>query len=89
MYQACGTVLRGEGGLPLSLEMSETAFCRRFTGGDMGYCFPELAAVNEEAAQDLPSGQDDGAARPICVQEVATGLHMPMFAVHAGDGTNR
>jgi len=79
----------------LVADLGEEAFCQQFRGGDAGYCYPAMPAL-VTPPPTLPSGaggKDRGdtsdSAVTLCEEEVLGGLRMPMFAIHAGDGSNR
>ncbi|XP_060068457.1 HHIP-like protein 1 isoform X3 [Ylistrum balloti] len=63
------------------------AFCEQVGLADNSYCFPDLE-TNDILNKKISIVQVTSKGC-ICMEEIASGLRNPVFARHAGDGTNR
>ncbi|XP_069117744.1 HHIP-like protein 2 isoform X2 [Argopecten irradians] len=62
-------------------------FCREISLSDNDYCFPDLE-TNDILNRKISIVQVTSKGC-ICMEEIASGLRNPVFARHAGDGSNR
>ncbi|XP_021348206.1 HHIP-like protein 2, partial [Mizuhopecten yessoensis] len=70
-----------------SVSQGADAFCDHVGLADNDYCFPDL--VNNDLLNRKISIVQVTSEGCICMEQIASGLRNPVFARHAGDGTNR
>ncbi|XP_022096409.1 HHIP-like protein 2 [Acanthaster planci] len=68
---------------------SSAEFCEMMAILDVDYCFPDVLVSDDlnRWAEEARSGT--GRSNCLCLEEFASGLRKPVFAVHANDNTHR
>ncbi|XP_077981997.1 HHIP-like protein 2 [Glandiceps talaboti] len=66
---------------------SGSAFCEYIRAADEDYCYPDI--LNDDVLGEQLTIAVDNKDGCLCVEEFAGELEMPIFAIHAGDGSHR